>query len=237
MGNKSRRQLIGASIMALFIVIGMMFLFDNINKSPEDLEEVEVIEIDPDKQKLDENLVYKLNSFLSENISIKHIFEVADDMHARFSATFRTYEYYISLEKDPFSKDASWQYWRQKPLNIDLMNEACKILFEYEDFTSFAKLHTDNKTNICKIYKAEWELLGNQLKFTISADRFLRNMVRAIVGTMVEVGTGKITPDDLKKIIEDKFRNSAGVSAPAQGLFLVDVGYEFKLYLNLQIKI
>ncbi|RZJ40212.1 MAG: tRNA pseudouridine(38-40) synthase TruA [Chryseobacterium sp.] len=177
------------------------------------------------EQKLDDNLVYKLNSFLSENISVKRIFGVPADQHARFSATFRTYEYYISLEKDPFTIHSSWQTWRQKPLNIDAMNEACKILFEYDDFTSFAKLHTDNKTNICKIYKAEWEEVGNQLKFTISADRFLRNMVRAIVGTMVEVGTGKLQPSDLRKIIEDKYRNSAGVSAPAQGLFLVDVGY------------
>lgn len=178
-------------------------------------------------QLLSENLIYKLNSFLSENIAIKRIFKVDDDMHARFSATYRTYEYYISLEKNPFSKDSSWQYWRQKTLNINLMNEACKILFEYDDFTSFAKLHADNKTNICKIYKAEWEQLGNQLRFTISADRFLRNMVRAIVGTMVEIGTGKIAPQDLRRIIEEKYRNSAGVSAPAQGLFLVDVGYDF----------
>jgi tRNA pseudouridine38-40 synthase len=177
------------------------------------------------EQQLDDNLVYKLNSFLSENISVKRIFDVPADQHARFSATFRTYEYYISLEKDPFTIHSSWQTWRQKPLNIDAMNEACKILFEYDDFTSFAKLHTDNKTNICKIYKAEWEEVGNQLKFTISADRFLRNMVRAIVGTMVEIGTGKLQPNDLRKIIEDKYRNSAGVSAPAQGLFLVDVGY------------
>ena len=178
-------------------------------------------------QLLPENLIYKLNSFLSENIAIKRIFKVDDDMHARFSATYRTYEYYISLEKNPFSKDSSWQYWRQKTLNINLMNEACKILFEYDDFTSFAKLHADNKTNICKIYKAEWEQLGNQLRFTISADRFLRNMVRAIVGTMVEIGSGKIAPQDLRRIIEEKYRNSAGVSAPAQGLFLVDVGYDF----------
>lgn len=178
-------------------------------------------------QLLSENLIYKLNSFLSENIAIKRIFKVDDDMHARFSATYRTYEYYISLEKNPFSKDSSWQYWRQKTLNINLMNEACKILFEYDDFTSFAKLHADNKTNICKIYKAEWEQLGNQLRFTISADRFLRNMVRAIVGTMVEIGSGKIAPQDLRRIIEEKYRNSAGVSAPAQGLFLVDVGYDF----------
>ncbi|OWK74392.1 tRNA pseudouridine(38-40) synthase TruA [Flavobacteriaceae bacterium JJC] len=174
----------------------------------------------------DQNLVYKLNSFLPDDISVKRIFEVKDDLHARFDAAYRTYEYYISSEKNPFTQDSSWQMWRRK-LDIDLMNEACKILFEYEDFTSFAKLHTDNKTNNCKIYKAFWEQNGAELKFTISADRFLRNMVRAVVGTMVEIGNGKIKPEELRKIIEKKDRNSAGTSAPAQGLFLVDVGYNF----------
>lgn len=175
---------------------------------------------------LGENLVYQLNSFLPTDISIKRVFSVKDDFHARFHATFRTYEYYISLDKYPFTQDSSWQIWK-RDLNIDLMNEACKILFEYEDFTSFSKLHTENKTNNCKIYKAFWEQNGTEIKFTISADRFLRNMVRAIVGTMVEIGNGKIAPSDLRTIIEDKNRNSAGTSAPAQGLFLVDVGYEF----------
>ena len=175
---------------------------------------------------LGENLVYQLNSFLPTDISIKRVFSVKDDFHARFHATFRTYEYYISLDKNPFTQDSSWQIWK-RDLNIDLMNEACKILFEYEDFTSFSKLHTENKTNNCKIYKAFWEQNGTEIKFTISADRFLRNMVRAIVGTMVEIGNGKIAPSDLRTIIEDKNRNSAGTSAPAQGLFLVDVGYEF----------
>lgn len=174
----------------------------------------------------DHNLVYKLNSFLPDDIAVKRIFEVKDDFHARFDAAYRTYEYYISSEKNPFAQDSSWQMWRRK-LDIDLMNEACKILFEYEDFTSFAKLHTDNKTNNCKIYKAFWEQNGAELKFTISADRFLRNMVRAVVGTMVEIGNGKIKPEELRKIIEKKDRNSAGTSAPAQGLFLVDVGYNF----------
>lgn len=177
--------------------------------------------------KPDQNLVYKLNSFLSDDISVKRIFEVKDDFHARFNATYRTYEYYISSEKNPFTQDSSWQMWRRK-LDIDQMNEACKILFEYEDFTSFAKLHTDNKTNNCRIYKAIWEQNGAELKFTISADRFLRNMVRAIVGTMVEIGNGKIKPEDLRKIIEKKDRNSAGTSAPPQGLFLVDVGYQWE---------
>jgi tRNA pseudouridine38-40 synthase len=175
---------------------------------------------------LNDQLSHKLNSFLPPDISIKRIFPVKDDFHARFDATYRTYEYYISLEKNPFTLDSAWQLWRRS-LHVEAMNEACKILFEYEDFTSFAKLKTDNKTNICKMYKAEWEQNGNELKFTVSANRFLRNMVRAIVGTMVEIGAGKIKPEDLRKVIEDKNRNSAGTSAPAQGLFLVDVGYEF----------
>lgn len=174
----------------------------------------------------DENLPHRLNSFLPADIAVKRIFKVEDDFHARFAATYRTYEYLISLEKNPFTQDSSWQLWKRK-LQVDRMNEACKILFEYEDFTSFSKLHTDNKTNNCKIYKAQWELNGTELKFTISADRFLRNMVRAIVGTMVEIGAGKMEPEDLRKIIEDKNRSSAGTSAPAQGLFLVDVGYDF----------
>ena len=180
---------------------------------------------DTDK-KIGDNLLYQLNSFLPQDIAVKSIFPVKEDFHARFDATFRTYEYYINLEKNPFTQDSSWQIWK-RDLNINRMNEACKILFEYEDFTSFSKLHTGNKTNNCKIYKAFWEQDGSELKFTISADRFLRNMVRAIVGTMVEIGNGKIEPQDLRKIIEDKNRNSAGTSAPPQGLFLVDVGYDF----------
>ncbi|QOW11684.1 tRNA pseudouridine(38-40) synthase TruA [Kaistella flava (ex Peng et al. 2021)] len=178
------------------------------------------------EKNIGDNLTYQLNSFLPADISIKRIFPVKDDFHARFDATFRTYEYYITLEKNPFTQDSSWQIWK-RDLDINRMNEACEILFEYEDFTSFSKLHTDNKTNNCKIYKAFWEQNGYEIKFTISADRFLRNMVRAIVGTMVEIGNGKIKPQDLRKIIEDKNRNSAGTSAPAQGLFLVDVGYNF----------
>jgi tRNA pseudouridine38-40 synthase len=155
---------------------------------------------------------------------VKRIFRVKDQFHARFDAIYRTYEYYISLEKNPFTQDSSWQIWRRN-LDIEKMNTACKILFEFKDFTSFAKHHTDTKTNNCKIYKAFWEQNGTELKFTISADRFLRNMVRAIVGTMVEIGNGKIKPEELRQIIEEKNRNSAGTSAPPQGLFLVDVGY------------
>lgn len=176
---------------------------------------------------LDQDLTRRLNSFLPPDISVKRIFPVKNDFHARFDATYRTYEYYISLEKNPFTEDSAWQHWRRL-LDINPMNDACKILFEYEDFTSFAKLHTDNKTNLCKIYKAEWEQNGSELKFTVSANRFLRNMVRAIVGTMVEIGAGKLKPEDLRSVIENKNRNSAGTSAPAHGLYLVDVGYDFE---------
>lgn len=175
---------------------------------------------------IDEKLIYQLNSFLPADISVHRIFSVKPDLHARFDAKFRTYEYYISLEKNPFTQESAWQLWRRN-LDVERMNEACKILFEYEDFTSFSKLHTGNKTNNCRIYKAEWEQNGTELKFTISADRFLRNMVRAIVGTMIEIGNGKLEPKALRQIIEDKNRNSAGTSAPAHGLFLVEVGYDF----------
>ncbi len=174
---------------------------------------------------LPEDLDYKLNSFLPADIAIQRIFPVRADLHARFDATYRTYEYYIATRKNPFTQDSAWQLWR-RPLSIEKMNEACKILFEYQDFTSFAKLHTDTKTNNCTIYKAFWEQEGVLLKLTISADRFLRNMVRAIVGTMVEIGNSKMQPEDLRAVIERKHRNAAGGSAPPQGLFLVDVGYD-----------
>ena len=177
------------------------------------------------EQNLPENLVDRLNSFLPNDIFIHRIFRVKDDLHARFSATYRTYHYFIHQGKNPFNQDFCWQI-RRKTLDIDKMNEACKILFEYRDFGSFAKVGGDNKTNLCEIYLAKWEQNGDEVKFTISANRFLRNMVRAIVGTMVEIGLGKIQPKDLRTIIENQNRSLAGISAPAQGLFLVDVGYE-----------
>ncbi len=170
-------------------------------------------------------LCHRLNSFLPLDISVHRIFQVQEDFHARFDATFRKYEYYISLGKNPFTQDSAWQYWKGD-LDMEKMNLACQILFEYKDFTSFAKVGGDNKTNFCEIFEAKWERIDNQLKFTISANRFLRNMVRAIVGTMIEIGKGKILPEDLRQIIESKNRCSASASAPAQGLFLVDVGYE-----------
>lgn len=177
-------------------------------------------------EEISTSLIHQLNSFLPPSISVKKIFKVKEDAHARFSATYRTYEYFISLEKNPFSEKFAWQHWK-KSLDVEKMNEACRILFEYQDFESFAKIGGDNKTTICKIYHANWEKNENELKFTISADRFLRNMVRAIVGTMVEVGIGKLQPADLRRVIEAKQRNAAGTSAPAHALFLVDVGYDF----------
>lgn len=178
------------------------------------------------QEPLSDQVTYQLNSFLPRDIAIQNVFPVRNDLHARFDATFRTYKYQISLAKDPFTQDSSWQIWKRN-LDVDRMNAACKILFEYRDFTSFSKLHTDTKTNDCLIYKALWEQSGNLLTFTISADRFLRNMVRAVVGTLVEIGNGKLDETDLRRIIEEKNRNSAGTSAPAKGLFLVDVGYDF----------
>ena len=170
-----------------------------------------------------EKLVYHLNRFLPDDIAVQKINKVNNDFHARFSAASRTYKYFISTVKDPFNTETCYQF--TIPLDVEKMNEAAKTLFEYTDFTSFAKLHTDVKTNNCKIFQAEWERNDNQLVFTIKADRFLRNMVRAIVGTLLEIGKGKITGDDFRSIIEMKNRGAAGTSAPLQGLFLVDIGY------------
>jgi len=168
-------------------------------------------------------LAYKLNRFLPADIAIQKISPVKNDFHARFSAVSRTYKYFISTVKNPFTTETSFQY--TVPLNVDLMNQAAKMLFEFTDFTSFSKLHTDVKTNNCKIYQAEWEKQGDQLVFTIKADRFLRNMVRAIVGTLIEVGKGKISIEEFVEIIERKDRGEAGTSVPPQGLFLVDIEY------------
>ena len=171
-----------------------------------------------------EEICLALNRILPIDIAIHSIYQVDESMHSRFSALSRTYNYIISRDKDPFSQETSTYVWGK--LNVDAMNDACKILFDYTDFTSFSKLHTDTATNNCTILKAEWkETEDNKLIFTISADRFLRNMVRAIVGTMLEVGRGKISLDEFKTIIESKDRSKAGMSVPPQGLFLCDIAY------------
>ncbi len=169
--------------------------------------------------------IFGLNHLVGEDIVIFDIYPVSEDKHARFDASLRTYEYRITPKKNPFLKDVSTYF--PKSLNIDLMNEASKILLRYRDFTSFSKLHTDTKTNNCLITEAFWREENDLLIFKISADRFLRNMVRAIVGTLIEVGLQKIDKQEFIKIIESKNRSKAGTSVPAQGLFLIDIKYDF----------
>lgn len=190
-----------------------------------------VAHFDSDIETLDsKDFRHKLNSFLHKDISVFSITKVKSDAHARFDAISRTYMYYINLEKNPFTQDTSWYYYK-KP-DIDLMNEACTILFEYSDFTSFSKLHTDVKTNDCKIFKASWQIHSDELVFTVQADRFLRNMVRALVGTILEVGINKIDLSDFRQIIENKNRDEAGLSVPAHGLFLTDIRYPDNIFIK-----
>ena len=168
-------------------------------------------------------LTGKLNSFLLKDIAIKQIISVSADAHARFDALSRTYEYRVVTQKNPFLSDFTFQC--SPNVDFDLMNQAAKTLFDYTDFTSFSKLHTDVKTNNCRIMQAEWTTRSEMHVFTIRADRFLRNMVRAIVGTLMEVGKGNISINDFRQIIEQKNRCSAGTSMPAQALYLVNVEY------------
>ena len=173
----------------------------------------------------------KLNRLLPPDISVYKVRLVKPDAHARFDATARTYKYYVTTAKYPFNRQYRWRLYCS--LDYERMNEAARILFEYIDFTSFSKLHTDAKTNICHITHAEWTKVEGEdttWVFTIRADRFLRNMVLAIVGTLVEVGRGKMTVDDFRKVIENQDRCKAGTSAPGQALFLVNVEYPENLF-------
>lgn len=173
-----------------------------------------------------DQLKYKLNNMLPGSIAVYDVFSVEPDTHARFDAEERTYRYYIHHEKDPFVVGKSWYYPHE--LDIDMMNKAASVLLGKKDFTSFSKLHTDVKTNICEVTKAVWKKDGEgKIVFEIKANRFLRNMVRAIVGTLVEVGRGAITAEDVQKILEAKDRGSAGMSVPAEGLFLAGITYPF----------
>lgn len=172
-------------------------------------------------------LVRSLNGLLGKNIAIYTVFQVADDAHARFDASARTYKYFTHNVKSPFLYPLSWYYHGH--IDFDKMNEAAALLLNYEDFTSFSKLHTDVATNNCRVKYARWKREGEQMVFTITADRFLRNMVRAIVGTLVDVGTGKISVDQFKQIIEKKDRCAAGTSMPANALFLWKIEYPFNI--------
>jgi tRNA pseudouridine38-40 synthase len=175
------------------------------------------------------NLVFRLNRYLPYDISVNSIKKVVPDANARYSAISRTYKYYISRIKDPFSDNSSWLIHGK--INVVLMNKACGILFRHSDFTSFSRLHSGAKSNICKIYFACWEESDNRLIFTIKADRFLRNMVRAIVGTMVDIGFEKISLREFEDIFLAKDRCKAGKSAPAKGLFLVDIEYPGEIFI------
>ena len=168
-------------------------------------------------KKLTDDYVHKLNAILPNDIVIKSIKEVSDETHARFDAVSRTYEYRILLGRDPFLLETTWQL-HQKNLQIEKMNEAANLLFKYEDFESFSKVKTDVNTFNCTIMKAVWTLEDKHLIFHIKANRFLRNMVRAIVGTLIEVGLGKKTIEDFRNIIESKKRSEAGLSVPALSL-------------------
>ncbi|WP_303315915.1 tRNA pseudouridine(38-40) synthase TruA [Flavivirga abyssicola] len=169
------------------------------------------------------NVVYKLNSYLPKDIAIRNIFKVKEETHARFDAKSRTYLYRIALKKDVFSFDNS--FYVKQDLNVEKMNEASELLFRYKDFQCFSKSNTDVKTYYCDIMKAKWTIENNELHFVIKADRFLRNMVRAIVGTMINIGLGKIDVEDLHTIIKSKNRSEAGFSVPAHGLYLTEVEY------------
>jgi tRNA pseudouridine38-40 synthase len=170
-----------------------------------------------------DKLVFKLNSYLHDDIAIQKIFPVRQNAHARFSAVKRTYRYFITRARDPFLKN--YTHFIYGPVNVDQMNKGAELIMRYSDFTSFSKVDSDTKTRICHITEAGWESKGDLLVFTISADRFLRNMVRAIVGTLLDLGSGKMNLRDLKLVIEAKNRSDAGDSVPAAGLFLEHVEY------------
>ncbi len=170
-----------------------------------------------------DKLTFKLNCMLPESIAVQEIKAVAADLHARFSATARTYHYFIHSVKNPFLAETSWHL--KKKLDLDLMNTACQQLFNRKNFKCFSKTISGDSSFECDVMQAEWTATANGYQFTIKANRFLRNMVRAIVGTMVDVGTGKITLDEFNAILNSEDRNKAGTSAPAQGLFLVQIDY------------
>ncbi|MDR0766270.1 MAG: tRNA pseudouridine(38-40) synthase TruA [Odoribacteraceae bacterium] len=174
-------------------------------------------------------LVKSLNGVLGRHVAARAVYPVIEGAHARFSALSRTYTYHVCKEKDPFAYPFTY---RVRPLpDTRLMNEACRLLPGQEDFTSFAKLHSGAKTNRCRVFHAGWEERDEQLVFTIRADRFLRNMVRAIVGTLVAVGQGKMTVEEFRRVIEARDRRVAGTSVPGRALFLRAIEYPDNLKL------
>ena len=178
--------------------------------------------VDLDDQ-VDQNLKFRLNKLLPKEIAVNSILVVADDAHARFDATGRRYSYHITTQKDPFLEKRS--YYFSKSLELELMNQAATVMLDHYDFKCFSKSRTDVKTYLCDIQQAYWEQNGSDMVFFIQANRFLRNMVRAIVGTLIEVGLKKISIDDFKSILQSRDRSKAGYSVPAHGLYLEKVYY------------
>ena len=187
-------------------------------------------DLDDNLSSIVNNLKFRLNGILPDSIAIYDIFRVTDDAHARFSAKRRTYEYHVIDHKDPFLLPYATRL--RTPIDFVAMNEAARHLIGRQDFASFCRTHTDVKTTICDLTQAEWKELGNgHAVFTISADRFLRNMVRAVVGTLFQVGIGKITKEQFAEVIAQHNRCSAGDSAPAQGLYLTHIEYPKEIFL------
>ncbi|MDO9275285.1 MAG: tRNA pseudouridine(38-40) synthase TruA [Lutibacter sp.] len=180
-----------------------------------------------------EEIIYKVNALLPKDIVVYDIFKTAENAHARFDAISRSYEYRIFLGKNPFFTETAWQFISTK-LAVEKMNEAANILKTHNNFKCFSRSNTDVRTYNCTIMKAEWKLTNQLLVFHITADRFLRNMVRAIVGTLIEIGKGKMTLQEFKEIIESENRSNAGPSAPAQGLFLTNVTYPKTIFIHEQ---
>ena len=178
---------------------------------------------DSQKEMNTENLIQRLSKFTSKDIAIHSLKKVDENFHVRFDADYRVYEYWITQQADPFLNEFSWFVYGD--IDIEAMNEAAKLLLVYKDFECFSKVHTDVNTFLCDITFAEWKQTNEKLIFMIKSNRFLRNMVRAIVGTLIEVGRKRMTIDQFQKIIESKNRSEAGQSVPAHGLFLTEVHY------------
>lgn len=178
---------------------------------------------------IDQNLRFRLNKLLPKEIAVQNIIDVSQDAHARFDAVSRSYRYHITTQKNPFLQKRSYHF--AKPLNVELMNQAAKILIDHEDFKSFSKSKTDVKTYICNIQHAHWQQEGSELVFFIKANRFLRNMVRAIVGSLIEVGLRKISISDFEAIIVSRDRSQAGYSVPAHGLYLECINYPKHIFV------
>lgn len=176
----------------------------------------------------DERFLFRLNNALPRDIVVYEYFLVKDDFHARFSATHRKYEYHILQYPDPFLRD--WAYFRYGELDLVLMQKACDFLLECKDFKSFSKTRTDVKTYLCDLMECRWEQNGSHLIFHVKADRFLRNMVRAMVGTLLDIGSGRLSLDDLANVMESGDRSNAGISVPAKGLYLTEIAYPWEKY-------